>query len=173
MDIGELLNDKTIKAKQKAMLLSNWVVEKTITIDRLIAVAKQEKDPIKATIIEAIAYATLKDSSLADNNTLLFASNMLLTKAPRVKWESAKVIGNIAHLFPQQLDVVIANLLRSTIDEGTVVRWSMAFALGEILKLNLHYNVYLVPKLNDICSKEEKNSIRQIYLKALKKVKDY
>ncbi len=77
-------------------------------------------------------------------------------------------MGNIAHLFPKKLDVAIANLFINTQHEGTVVRWSAAFALGEIVKLKSKHNEDLIPTIENICNKEEKNSIKKIYEAALK-----
>jgi hypothetical protein len=54
---------------------------------------------------------------------------------------------------------------------GTVVRWSTAFALGQIIKIKSSLNKELIPTAEAICEREEKNSIKKIYLEALKKVK--
>jgi HEAT repeat protein len=80
------------------------------------------------------------------------------------------VIGNIAPLYPGKLKEAISNLLINTEHPGTVVRWSAAFALGEIVKMNTTLNKDLVPAIESICKREEKNSIRKIYLAALKKI---
>ena len=51
----------------------------------------------------------------------------------------------------------------------TVVRWSAAFALGQILKLKTLRNKDLIQAIVSICNKEETNNVRKIYLNALKK----
>jgi HEAT repeat protein len=94
-----------------------------------------------------------------------------MSKAPRVKWESAKVIGNSAHLFSDDLEEAIKNLLTNTEDKGTVVRWSAAFALGEIVKIKTNYQIDLIKAIEVIIDREEKNSIKKIYQKALKQLK--
>ena len=91
-------------------------------------------------------------------------------KAPRVKWESAKVIKNIAHLYPDKLDKAISNLLTNSEFSGTVVRWSAALALGEILKLKAKQKKDLVPAVEAILRREEDNGIQKIYQRALKAV---
>lgn len=169
MNMDELLKDKSIKQNEKTETLSKWILEKSLTNDELISFAEKQKDPAKASCIEALEYATKQNPSIANETVLKFVTETLTAKAPRVKWESAKVIGNIAILFPENLDKPIANLLINTGHEGTVVRWSAAFALGEILKLKTRHNTSLRPIIESICEKEEKNSIRKIYLKALKK----
>lgn len=171
MTIDELIKDKTIKPKEKTGTISKWILDKSLPIDELIVFAEKQKDPAKATSIEAIEYATKQNPKIADKTVLNFVTDALTAKAPRIKWESAKVIGNIAHLFPTQLEKIIVNLLTNTEHEGTVVRWSAAFALGEILKLKTKHNANLFPAIEAICEKEEKNSIKKIYLDAIKKTK--
>jgi HEAT repeat protein len=116
-----------------------------------------------------LEYATKINPSIATLDCLKFVSDTLTEKAPRVKWESAKVVGNIAHLFPTKLDTAIKNLLTNTEHAGTVVRWSAAFALGEIIKIKQKQTQELIPAIKAICEREEKNSIKKLYLAALKK----
>lgn len=169
MNIAALLNDKVLKAKAQTEILSKWLLENPAQVDELLAAAGTFKDPAKATCIEALEFATKQVPGVANAHCLQFVTQTLTAKAPRVKWESAKVIGNIAHLFPDQLEEAIAHLLANADHEGTVVRWSAAFALGEIIKLKTAHNDLLVPAIEAICAREEKNSIRKIYLAALKK----
>lgn len=171
MTIGELLNEKTIKSKEKTETISKWLLERSLPVDELIAFAVKQKDPAKATCIEAIEYATKQRPDIADETVLSFVTEALAAKAPRIKWESAKVIGNIAHLFPEKLDRSIASLLANVEHEGTVVRWSVAFALSEILKLKTGDHAYLLSAIENSCEREEKNSIRKIYSDAIKRVK--
>lgn len=171
MKIAGLLNDKTIKPKEKTETLSRWVLDKTVTTTELIAFAQAAKDAPRATCIEALEFATRQNPSVADEQCLKFATQTLTEKAPRVKWESAKVIGNIAHLFPAKLDIAVGNLIANSEHEGTVVRWAAAFALGEIVKLKTKQNKDLLPAIEAIVEREEKDSIKKIYQKALKAIK--
>lgn len=170
--IKNILHNKLEKAKAKVEAISQLLVENKISLDVLIDVAKLFKDANKANCIEAMEYATRIKPDLATSACLEFVTNCLLDKAPRAKWESAKVIGNIAHRFPKNLDHALNNLLINTEDSGTVVRWSAAFALGEIIKLNTPLNKELIPTVEAIIAREEKNSIQKIYLAALKKIKN-
>ena len=135
MKLDEIFQDKTSKQKAKTEMLSKLVLDQTIGTAELIAFAKKADDTVKATCIESLEYATRQTPSIANNKCLQFVTQALADDAPRVKWESAKVIGNIAHLFPTKLDKAICNLLTNTEYNGTVVRWATAFALGEIVKL--------------------------------------
>ncbi|MES2555308.1 MAG: hypothetical protein V4604_04105 [Bacteroidota bacterium] len=169
MNLEELLKDKLIKSKEKTETISALLLNKTLNADDLIEFTSDLKDPDKATCIEALEYATKQQPALMTPVAFGFVTTTLTAKAPRVKWESAKVIGNTAALFPDKLDEAIVNLLNNSEHQGTVVRWSAAYALGEIVKLKTSHNSLLIPAIEAICNREEKNSIRKIYLDALKK----
>lgn len=166
MDLSALLKNKTIKGKEKTEQIAEALLNNSLNLESLIETAKNSKDADKATCIEAIEFAIRSDTLLATEPVLKFVSETLNNKAPRIKWESAKVIGNIANLFPTKLDKAISNLLTNSRHPGTVVRWASAFALGEILKLKTQHNVDLLPAIDNIIKQEEKNSIKKIYLAA-------
>ncbi|HTE23103.1 HEAT repeat domain-containing protein [Flavitalea sp.] len=170
VNLEDLFKDKTVKTKAKTEILSSWIVDKKLSIKELLEFAEGAKDPVKATCIEGLEFATKQDPAIATKEVFQFVTDALKDKAPRVKWESAKVIGNTASLFAEELDKPIANLLVNTTHEGTVVRWSAAFALGEILKLNTRHNKKLLPTIESIISKEEQNSIKKIFLDSIKKM---
>lgn len=169
MNISDILNDKTVKPKEKTEALSQLILDNKIDLNDLIEFADTAKDPIKASCIEAIEFATKQQPTIANKKVFQFVTKTLTAKAPRVKWESAKVIGNTAHLFSDNLDDAITNLLNNSEHEGTVVRWAAAFALGEILKLKTKHTKNLLPAFEAIIDREEKNSIKKIYISAIKK----
>lgn len=167
MTLDELFKDKALKPKEKTDFLAKGLLEKSLDIETLLLYAQKGKDAVKATCIEALEFATKENPNIATEAVLAFVTQTLTEKAPRVKWESAKVVGNIARLFPTQLDEAVGNLLKNSHHEGTVVRWSAAYALGEILKLRTALNEELLPAVQEILEREEKDSIRKIYLKAI------
>ena len=169
MDITELLNNKNIKPKLKTETLCHWLLDKTISTNQLIQFATKSKDALKATCIEAIEFATKQQSEILNTTDFDFVLLGLEAKAPRIKWESAKVIANTIHLFPEKTHLTIHHLLPNTQHSGTVVRWSAAMALAEIIKLKTPINKTLIPIVNTILKREEKNSIKKIYVSALKK----
>ena len=170
MEIEDILADKQIKAKAKVESISTLLQNGKVSLDEVIKVAKVAKDSNKGTCIEAIQFATKARPDIASLECLKFVTEALLDKAPRVKWESAKVIGTIAHVFPDKLDKAIGNLLINTEFPGTVVRWSAAFALSEIVKLDGKRNKDLVPAIEVIVRREDDNAIKKIYQAALKAV---
>ena len=168
MEIKDIIKDKTIKAKDKTLLLSQFLIKNPQQISSLVAEAKLLKGSEKATCIEAIEHATLSEPKLCTLECFNFAIFSLTDKAPRVKWESARVIANTAQLFPEAVSEAIVNLLANTEHSGTVVRWSAAQALSKIVSLNTEHNNQLVPALHSVCANEEKASIQKIYIAALK-----
>lgn len=171
MNIAELIKDKALKAKAKTEMLSESLLNQKLSVEALLQFASTAKDPVKATCIEALEYASKKQAAIINHEAFEFVCQTLAEKAPRIKMESARVIGNSAHLFPAHLEKAIVNLLDNAEHEGAVVRWSAAFALGEILKLKTSHNQALLAAIDAICANEEKNSIRKIYLDAMKKSK--
>ena len=171
MKLDQILNDKTIKQKPKVEAVSKMLLDKKLSVEELIAYALTVNDTLKATCIESLEFASRQNPSIATEKCLKFVTQTLADEAPRVKWESAKVVGNIAHLFPTKLDKAIGNLLTNSEYDGTVVRWAAAFALGEILKLKTKHNKDLLPALEAISNRETDNAIKKKYLDAIKKTK--
>jgi hypothetical protein len=169
MNIIDVLNDKTKKGKEKTSLISQWLLYKSLPAHESLASAQKLKGAAKATCIEALEYATKQQPAIADEAVLDFVTTTLTEKAPRIKWESAKVIGNIAQLFPAKLDQAIAHLLVNAAHDGTVVSWASAYALGEMLKLQNHNKTLLIT-IEAICAKEENNGVKKLYLAAIKKL---
>ena len=168
-NIEEILADKAIKAKQKVVSLSDLLINGKISIQHLISSAKKGTDINKATIIESLEYASKTKATVIDEKAFEFVIDSLQSNAPRVKWESAKVIANTAHLFPKMLKKAVPNLLDNTEHSGTVVRWSAAGALSKIILCKTEINKALIPAMEAIERKETDNAIKKIYQKGLKK----
>jgi len=107
IDLLAVLTDKQVKAKFKVETISKLLLDRKLSVVDLIKLAKVSKDSEKGTCIEAIEFATRAKPEIASPECLKFVAETLLDKAPRVRWESAKVIGNIAHLYPNKLDKAI------------------------------------------------------------------
>lgn len=170
--IDEIFKNKALKPSAKVEILAAALAGKEMSVNELVVFASLSKDPVKASCIEAIEHVSLKHPDVINKECWEFAVNQLPCKAPRVKWESARLIGNVAHLFPQELGPAITRLLSNSEHPGTVVRWSAAFALSRIMDVKSSWNKDLIPAVEAIIEREEKNSIRKIYIQALKKQKN-
>ena len=171
MTITSILTDKSKSGKEKTEIISVCLLNQSINCDDIISITKTLKDPEKATCIEAIEYASKLNPRIVDQKLFSFIVNALIEKAPRIKWESAKVVGNVASLFQNKLDDAINHLLVNTENKGTVVRWASAYALGEILKLKTKHNKDLLLAIEAIVIREDNNGVRNKYLDAIKEVK--
>lgn len=171
MTLAAVFSDKSIKAKARVAQVGDWLLSGALPVDELLAFIETQTGTQKATGIEALEYATKKKPDLAEESLLAFVTEALQEKEPRIKWESAKVIGHIARLFPEQLSRSIDLLLVNAEHKGTVVRWATAYALAEILKLKAEYNKTLLTEVERLAEQEEDNGVQKKYLDALKKVK--
>ncbi len=167
--IDEILNDKNVKAKGKVISISELLLGNKISIQQLIDKARSENEVNKATIIESMEYASKTNAAIIDEKGFEFVIDSLKSDAPRVKWESAKVIANTAHLFPKLQKRAARNLLDNVENPGTVVRWSTAGALSKIIQCKGQLNKELIPAIEAIEKREDDNAIKKIYQQALKK----
>lgn len=168
MVIEEILKDKTLKSKAKVEAIASAIIKAEIKIDDLIKIAMASKTAEKGTCIESIELATKTNPEISNQKMFDFVVKCLEDDVPRVKWESAKVIANIAELYKTKLDSAINLLLVNTEHDGTVVRWSAAQALGKILLCKTKRNIELLPAIEAILKREENNAIQKIYAKSLK-----
>jgi hypothetical protein len=171
MQLREIFQNKSLKQKAKVEIISDLVMTGKTNLDDLINFAEGASDIEKATCIESIEFVTKKQPAVANEKCLKFVTRSLADDAPRVKWESAKVIGNIASVYPTKLNPAIKELLVNSEHSGTVVRWATAYALSEILKLKTGLNKQLIPAIEAISAGEQDAGVKKKYLDALKKIK--
>src|SRR5947208_5566256 len=122
MQVNDIFQDKAVRQKAKVEMISGLIIDREISIDDLINFAEKADETEKATCIESIEFATKKQPALATEKCLRFITKSLTSNAPRVKWESAKVVGNIASVFPTKLKPAIKELLVNSEYNGTVDR---------------------------------------------------
>lgn len=169
MTLEELFADRTMKVKDRSAQLHGMLGENRLDQTALITFAEKADAAAKATCIEALEYATKKKPEFLTGAALDFCLRSLQDKEPRVKWESARVIANTIHLFPDRAEEAVAALMPNTSFDGKVVRWATAHGLARVITMRKSLNGELVPKVNAILKKEEENSIRKIYEAAIKK----
>ena len=106
---------------------------------------------------------------MTDVSWLRFAESHLLSQDNNIKRETARIVGNIAHLFPNELDTVIPKLIDTTNNPSTVIRWSCAYALGKIITIPKYAKSNLYDQLTKLAEKEPMNGNKNQYLNGLKK----
>ena len=87
------------------------------------------------------------------------------------KREASRVVGNMAALYPDELDGAIDALLKNTSDSGTVVRWGSAYALARIVVLERYKGSGLVDTVREIYESEQESGVKNQYAKALRRIK--
>lgn len=171
MEIAAVFKDKSTKPSEKTGIICKLLLEKAVSLPDLMSYAEQAKASERASCIEAMEFLTKDKPQEANSECLDFAIQYLNAKEPRVQWESARLISNIAHLYPDHLDYAIPKLLLNTKSSGTVVRWSAAMALSKIVVSPYKGRMEVLEKIIQLAEEEEKISIRKIYADAIKKAK--
>ncbi len=171
MDLTAFFKDKTVKPSAKTGLLAEALRTGMVSPQSLLDFSRTAKDAVLGTCIEAMEYRTKNEPAAISSEMLDFVISCLGNKAPRVRWESARVVGNVIQSFPEKIADATANLLPNTAHDGTVVRWSAAYALGKILEAKQPVNESLLPAIENVMAQEEKNSIKKIYAAAIKKAR--
>jgi len=167
MKIIEEIRNWKGKPKELVAFLAKSVKDDKKLFAQLIECLKTGSVVDKGICGEVMKYVTRDNPEFALPyiNTIIEYIN---DEAPKVKWGTAEVMGNVAQRFPEKVSKAVPKLLINTKDSGTVTRWCAAYALTEIAKTNLKLQKELIPKFTEILKREKNNGVRNVYLKALK-----
>jgi len=169
MDIVGLLDNKTLKSLDKRAELIEAIRMEAITIHEIQFLKAVLDDKKMAVILEAIEAISLKNPGIADSDWLKFAQEYITSKSNSLKREASRIVGNIAHLFPDDLEVAIQKLLENTNNDGTVIRWSSAYALGRIISIPEYASSDLFDVISGLYELETDNGVKNQYLYGIKK----
>ncbi|MDR1265778.1 MAG: hypothetical protein LBK42_09530 [Propionibacteriaceae bacterium] len=170
MNVLEILHDKGKKAVEKRAALVAAIKGKELSIDDLSTLSGLiDKD--LGIILEAMEEVSRSEPALSDAAWLALAEKYIDSDNNTLKREASRVIGNIAHLFAEQLDSVVSKLLANSRDEGTVVRWGSGYALGRIILIPQYANSDLYGQITAIAEAERENGVKNQYSTGLKKAK--
>ncbi len=168
--IKEILNSKN-KPKEKLTNLVEAVKQKKISSKDFIEYFKYASDVEKGTCADAMKHIS-KDEPEILSTYIDELIKYINYDAPRVKWGVPETIGNLAQKFPKEVEKAIPKLLVNAKDKSTVVRWCAAYGLAEIAKNNIKTQRELIPKFEEISKNEANNGVRNIYVNALKVMKE-
>lgn len=169
MNILDTLNDKSIRPSEKRAYIINTVKSKRMSLKDLQEQCSGFNDKQTGIILEAIEEITRKHPEQADDSCLYFAQEYIISKSNNLKRESSRIVGNLAHRFPDKLVTAINYLLANATDDASIVRWSSAYALARIIILPQFANTSLYQTLTDLAKRERENGVKIQYLEALKK----
>ncbi len=165
--VQALLQDKALKPRQKSARIIAAVLDGELTFAQIVAYAESARLPEQATLMEALVQVSQQRPALADVHWLHFAMRGLCnTKAPRLQWEAATLISELAKRFPAQAVDAIPMLEQNLQTGGTVVRWSVATALCAMPR-----DAEMTAKLEALWQCEQENGVKNVYAVALGKPK--
>jgi len=167
MNIIEVLADKSTKPLEKRNAIADAIFNGIIKIQDLAALGIENKK--LALVFEAIEELSSKHTDMTDLHWLRFAEKHLQSQDNNIKRETARIVGNIAHLFPNDLETIIPKLIENTNNESTVIRWSCAYALGRIVALPKYAKSKLYDQIIILAEKEQMNGNKNQYINGLKK----
>ena len=169
MTIAGILSSKE-KPKVKLEQLSNAVLSGKIAIKDLVSFYDEADKSEKGYLMESLEYTSQGKPEMVVSYVDFVIENINFPDSPRVRWEAARVIANLAAHSADKLEKAIDPLIKNTKDEGTVVRWSAAFALSELAR-NLESSRAKLEKLFvKLVKEEENNGVRKHYEKYLKEM---
>ena len=166
----DLLSDSSTKSKDKRAKIISAVCNQVISIHDLISVGSLD-DKKTVIVLESIEEITRKTPEAADAACLLFAASYISADSNAIKREASRIVGNLAHLFPEHLEPVIGKLLDNTNNVGTVVRWGSAYAVGKIVQIPQFANSNLYLQVTTLSEGEKENGVKNQYLNGLKRAK--
>jgi hypothetical protein len=158
-----------IKPKEKMALLAQEIRNRKNGLGDLKAAYENAPLASKGYYMEAVELITAKDPKFIEGHLDFFIFE-ISAKSPSVKREAGRIIANVAGAFPDKVAKAIPALLENTEDDGTVVRWSAATGLTAIALNNAESRKKLLGLFNEILKREENNGVKNIYLKATKKL---
>lgn len=168
MSTLEEILSSDLGAKKKAKALADALSAGEITSAGCIEALSGLSDVDRASVLESFESATRKQPELVDAVMFTVLVDNLAHPAPRVRWEAARAIGNVAKLHPDALGRAVAALVPNAEHEGSVVRWATAHALGAILRTG-HDAEALAARMEALCVAETDDAVRGVYDKALRR----
>ena len=171
MDIIGILNNRNIKPLGKREAVIEAINTGVIAIEDIQSFQNVLDDKKMTLVLEAMEAITNKNPNTADLEWLTFVQGYIISESNNLKRESSRIVGNIAHLFPDDLETVIKNLLTNTANERTVIRWGSAYAFGRIVAIPQYAKSDLFNVVTGLYEQENDNGVKNQYLGGLKKAR--
>jgi hypothetical protein len=169
LEIAEEIKNWKGKPKELVTFLTEKIAADHALFPQVIKLLKTGSKIEKGTSADIIEKVSIENPELVAPylNDLIDYINFDL---PRVKWGIPQAIGNLSKKYPIESGKAIPKLLINTKDESTVVKWCAAFAISEIAKYNTSAQSMLLLKMQQIAESEKNNGVKNVYLKAIKKI---
>lgn len=166
MELVELLSSgRSVKAKSKAITEALLAQELSVSACRRRLPGLGPTD--RATLLEGIEGATRDEPSLVDKAMFVALVDCLEDEAPKVKWEAARTLANVAALHKGRLGGALHSLFVNATHEGKVVRWATAQALAAFVRAGFE-NEQLNKHVRASAKNESDDGVRKVYAKVVK-----
>lgn len=165
-EISEILSSK-MKPKEKVSLMAEKIKADKKLFHELAEILKAGSDVDKGTCADVMKHVTMGNPEIA----LPYLDDIIAYinyEAPRVRWGIPESIGNMAKIYPKEVEKAVPKLWINTKDDSTVVRWCAAFALCEIAKYSDDLRTVLTARFEETIKQEKNSGVRNVYLRALK-----
>lgn len=113
MDAFEILKDKSIKKLEARKLIIDLINSGSFSSDDFFDRADELNEKQTATFLEAVESITGQKESCLGIEYLRFAERYILSANNSCKREASRVVGNMAALYPDELDGAIDALLKT------------------------------------------------------------
>ena len=169
MTVTEIMNDKSLKRLEKRNFLVEAIINREFNFSIISEACKSLHEKNISLLLEAIEEVSRSKEFELEADYLDLAEKYILSSDNSCKREASRIVGNLANKFPTKLDNAITALLQNTKNDGTVIRWSSAYALSLIIIIPQYAESPLFEQISDLCIKENESGVKNQYIKALKK----
>lgn len=168
-DLMIVMGDKSLKGIARRALIIKCIEQGELPFTVIEQCAESLSDKDLSVILEAMEELSRGSSVVPTLSWLYLAEKHINSPSNSLKREASRVVGNIAHLFPEELSDAISALKINTQNEGTVIRWAAAYALAKIVVIEQYAINSLYDFVVEVCESEQDNAIKNQYIKAIKK----
>ncbi len=169
MDILSILNDKTSKAIEKRKAIESHLIENNLPKNELTTLCDTLNEKQLGIVLEAIESVTNKNPICGQAEWLELAGRHICNTSNTIKREASRIVGNLCAQFPEHIGGFIPSLIENTNNDGTVVRWASAYALGRIITLPEFALSPLFESITTLYENETDNGVKNQYLSGIKK----
>lgn len=169
MGIVEKTLGSGLTPKKKQIELVKAIEDGTIKIKDVVKKYHEANTSDRGLFMEVLESVSSRDPSKLRPH-LEFVIKQIGESAPRVKWESSRIVANLAKDFAVECEKAIAPLKNNMNHDGTVVRWSAAKALCEIAKYSDGKRKALYRQILAWEAEETNRGVKSIFTKTLKKI---
>lgn len=165
----DILTDKELKGVARRQAVIDMLLQGNVPLTMLQELLPQLDEKKSATVLEALEEISNKKLMTLEQGHLQLAIPYIASSNNSCRREASRIVGNLAAAFPDAVKEALPSLMANTTDEGTVVRWSAAYALSRIIVLPDYAKSGLYDELLQLAETEQDNGVKSQYEKALKK----